>query len=80
MGTMKKAGGQQAGYGRKTVRSQTPTVVHTLCRTFPLNKSLEQRAMSLVALSFNILALYRPLSRNAETKDFARLTSHPVRG
>ena len=22
----------------------------------------------------------RPLSRNAETKDFARLTSHPVRG
>ena len=22
---------------------------------------------------------YRPLSRNAETKDFARLTSHPVR-
>ena len=23
---------------------------------------------------------YRPLSRNAETKDFARLTSHPVRG
>ena len=24
--------------------------------------------------------LDRPLSRNAETKDFARLTSHPVRG
>ena len=23
---------------------------------------------------------YRPLSRSAETKDFARLTSHPVRG
>ena len=23
---------------------------------------------------------HRPLSRNAETKDFARLTSHPVRG
>ena len=23
---------------------------------------------------------YRPLSHNAETKDFARLTSHPVRG
>ena len=23
---------------------------------------------------------YRPLSRNAQTKDFARLTSHPVRG
>ena len=23
---------------------------------------------------------YKPLSRNAETKDFARLTSHPVRG
>ena len=23
---------------------------------------------------------YRPLSRNAQTKDFARLTSHSVRG
>ena len=27
-----------------------------------------------------LLTPNRPLSRNAETKDFARLTSHPVRG
>ena len=38
----------------------------------------------MVATSLSDLHVFglsnRPLSRNAETKDFAQLTSHPVRG
>ena len=36
----------------------------------------ESEASEALVLCFD----NRPLSRNAETKDFARLTSHPVRG
>ena len=40
-----------------------------------------REALTLETSAFEFLyGGNRPLSRNAETKDFARLTSHPVRG
>ena len=47
-------------------------------------ESGEEARLAASPLDFALPAmlglLNRPLSRNAETKDFARLTSHPVRG
>jgi len=41
------------------------------------NKQTSARRFSAIPVLFNE---YRPLSTDAETKDFARLTSYPVRG
>ena len=57
-----------------------PQAVPSSTWSFKLNwMTINQRIYILLYVHIDVQN-YRPLSSNAETKDFARLTSHPVRG
>ena len=55
--------------------------VYILARTTPSSpQSLSFNDVAVAMKTVGAKGPYRPLSHNAETKDFARPTSHPVRG